>query len=366
MHICFYTTGDIRTLATMKRALGMANPLVKLGWNVSIIALDTIENRKRIELEAESAKTYYFNAEKTFKEVLEKQKLLKIIKPDIVWICSLGVRNFILPNKYKILIEHSELSSAIPENKGLKKIRIKFFELFSLLYDGSICASAYLYEYYKIKAKNYFRTIPIHYSPYAYNPTIINLPAVKYQELLVQYGSFKNFIYMGTLTKNYGLFTMLEAVKILKGRYKNFRLFLLGNGRDKEKATNFINSNNLSDFVVFTGYVEESDLTSYFKLADAFISPLNDTIQDWARCPSKIYMYIPFNKPILTGKIGEAKEIFGDKGFYFDSNKPITLSTLMSAICQNNIDKNTINIELHSWEQRSIDFDNWYKKNYMQ
>jgi glycosyltransferase involved in cell wall biosynthesis len=366
MRICFYTTGDIKTLATMKRALGMTNPLVKLGWEVSIIALDTIENRKRIELEAESAKTYYFNTVKTFKEVLEKNKLLKIIKPDVVWICSLGVRNFILPtNKYKILVEHSELSSAIPDNRGLKKILIKFFELFSLFYDGSICASAYLYEYYKMKAKKYFRTIPIHYTPYAYNPIIINLPAVKYQALLGQYGSFKNFLYMGTITKNYGLFTMLEAVKILRDSYNNFKLFLLGNGRDKEKAINFINSNNLTDNVVITGYVEESDLISYFKLANAFISPLNDTIQDWARCPSKIYMYLPFNKPILTCAIGEAKEIFGEKGYYFDSIKPETLSTLMLKICQNNINKNAIEIDLHSWEQRSIDFNNWYKMNYI-
>ena len=37
MKICFITTGDIKNIATAKRALGLANPLADLGWEVSII-----------------------------------------------------------------------------------------------------------------------------------------------------------------------------------------------------------------------------------------------------------------------------------------------------------------------------------------
>ena len=42
--ICFVTTGDIKDIATAKRALGLANPLTELGWQVSIIMEDTEEN----------------------------------------------------------------------------------------------------------------------------------------------------------------------------------------------------------------------------------------------------------------------------------------------------------------------------------
>ena len=45
--ITFLTTGDIRKIATMKRALGMANPLADLGWQVSIVVMDCEENRSR-------------------------------------------------------------------------------------------------------------------------------------------------------------------------------------------------------------------------------------------------------------------------------------------------------------------------------
>ena len=43
--ICFVTTGDIKNIATAKRALGMADPLVELGWEVSILMEDTEENK---------------------------------------------------------------------------------------------------------------------------------------------------------------------------------------------------------------------------------------------------------------------------------------------------------------------------------
>ena len=67
MKICFYTTGDIKSIATMKRALGMADPLVNLGWEVFIIAMNTDENLKRIAMESSSAKPYYFNPTIKFK-----------------------------------------------------------------------------------------------------------------------------------------------------------------------------------------------------------------------------------------------------------------------------------------------------------
>lgn len=50
MKICSITTGDIKNIATAKRALGLANPLVDLGWDVSILMEDTEENRHRVSM----------------------------------------------------------------------------------------------------------------------------------------------------------------------------------------------------------------------------------------------------------------------------------------------------------------------------
>ena len=50
MKICFITTGDIKNIATAKRALGLANPLADLGWEVSIIMENCEEHRKLLQL----------------------------------------------------------------------------------------------------------------------------------------------------------------------------------------------------------------------------------------------------------------------------------------------------------------------------
>jgi glycosyltransferase involved in cell wall biosynthesis len=364
MKICFYTTGDINYIATMKRALGMSNSLVDLGWEVFIIALDTEENRKRISLEATLARPYYFSSSCSIGEIRQKHRLLNRISPDVVWVCSLGIRNFVYSRKWHILVEHSELGSGIPDNEGFKKLKTQFFEFISIYYTGLITASLYLENYFNNKIRKFNKKTPVHYSPYAYNKEVINLPDVIYPELKDKYNDNIIFVYMGTLTKNYGLFSMLNAAKVLSETHRNFKLLFLGRGRHFDEAKNFIVENNLGINIELLGYVEEKDLSSFFKLADAFISPLNDTVQDWARCPSKVYMYLPYKKPILTCKIGEPKEIFGMDGHYFDYNDPQTLANLMKGVVNNKTFQTTIDINKHSWKTRAIDFDMWFKREY--
>ncbi|MDR2409451.1 MAG: glycosyltransferase [Bacteroidales bacterium] len=344
----------------MKRALGMAEPLLKNGWHVSIIALDCEENKKRVEIEAPNVAVYYFREGGTFSEIKQKATILKQIRPDVVWVCALVARNFIFKRRYKVFVEHSELSSAIPDNKGVEKIFTKFLESFSIQYDGLICASRYLQNYYNKKTNK-----PILYSPYAYTEKVVNMPVDKILEDLQQLnkGRFV-FVYMGTLTRNYGLFTMLEAAKILADEHINFTLYLLGRGRDYENAKNFVQTNNLGDYIVISGYIEEEYLNTYFTLANVFISPLNDTIQDWARCPSKIYMFLPYRKPILTCKIGEPHEIFKENGCYFDNNSPASLANLMKTAMDNNCSFQIINALDHSWTLRAKSFIQWYKENF--
>ena len=46
------------------------------------------------------------------------------------------------------------------------------------------------------------------------------------------------------------------------------------------------------------GFVDEEDISQYFSVASAFISPMNDTTQDWVRCPSKMYLYLPIKNQL--------------------------------------------------------------------
>jgi len=371
MKICFITLGDIKFIATMKRAIGMADPLLSLGWEVAIIVQDSEENKKRISMECSDAvQVYYYPEGTAAEEVRVKTALVNEIAPDYILFCSFSFRNRILKNKLKlkstILIEHSELPSGIPDNRGLRKYAMLALEYWSVLYaDGLLCASKYLCKTYTTRAAQLFRKqLPVLYSPYAFNNEVVESPRVRYNELKEMYAGKTLLIYMGTLTRNYGLFTMLQAMEMISKERSDVHLLLLGQGRHQEEAKAFVKERELSSQVQFLGYTPEEELSSYFAAADAFISPLNDTVQDWARCPSKIYMYIPFNKPVFTCKIGEPLEIFGKDGYYFDNHAPVSLAALISQLALGKLKPATVDKAAHNWGKRAVDFTEWINSNY--
>jgi glycosyltransferase involved in cell wall biosynthesis len=366
MTICFVTIGDITSIATLKRALGMANPLQSMGWEVSIIAMDCPENRKRIGSECNSnVRAYYYQPGKALAEINEKTLLVKKINPQYINLCSYSYRNRLyktrLNGKPKIIIEHSELPSGIPDYNGIKKVGAYFFEYLSIIYaDFLICASKYLINTYQKRSSQVFKSdIPMLYSPYAFNKESLRKIQAGLPPLRGPYGKDTIILYMGTMTRNYGLFAMIDAMKIVKGESDGVKLLLMGRGRHLAEAKAYVSENNLQDCVEFLGYVPEAEIDIYFNRADAFISPLKDTVQDNARCPSKIYMYLPFRKPVFTCKIGEPKEIFGNNGFYFQYERPDTLAQLILDLKSGNLRKVNIPIEEHSWNNRSIAFHRW-------
>lgn len=366
--LTFITTGDITAIATMKRALGMANPLSNLGWQISIIALDCESNRERISLECkEDISTYYYQSGSVRDEVDQKTELVQKLNPDYIYLCSFSARNRVIKSRInkdtKVILEHSELASSIPDRKGIKKIVAYLFEIYSVIYAHYlVCASTYLVEHYGRLAKKVFKNnIPIEYSPYAYNDSVMDYPPIIINQLHDKYQGKNIFLYMGTMTRNYGLFTMLQAAELLKKRNiaEKFTLLMMGKGRHLNEAQEYVKSNGLEDVIEFTGYTPETHLSSYFERADAFISPLNNTVQDLARCPSKIYMYLPFQKPVFTCKLGEPYQIFGESGYYFDNEQPDTLADLMQDFVQRNVENISVDIEQHSWKKRAENFTNW-------
>ncbi|MFI3293146.1 MAG: glycosyltransferase [Rikenellaceae bacterium] len=377
--ICFVTTGDIKDIATAKRALGLANPLLELGWRVSIIMEDTSENRHRVALECDdSIQLHYFSGCGVWAERKAKDRIIKEINPDYLYICAFVVRNIVgLTHSSKKLVEHSELQSRI-ENVGYRKrVASYMVEYFSIIYSNAIFnASKYLQELYLARGRRICRTmicrtIPMLYFPYAYNPSIVNIVDVDYvDDKFKKFKGYKNFIFLGSVAKNYGVFTILEAVKSMVSTHKGFKVLILGKGRDYEEALQYIKDNRLEEYVSMEGYVDEEDIASYFSMASSFISPMNDTIQDWARCPSKLYMYLPYCKPIISCRIGEPYQLLRGEGYYYDHGNSSQMALQIKRVIDEDgenscVEQNRQNIYSlnHTWAKRAEEFDRWITQN---
>jgi len=365
MKICFITTGNIKYIATSKRAFGMANPLSNLGWDVHLLIEDVEENRKRSLMECnENVTVHYFPKGNALAELKSKNTILKSIKPDVIYLCAFVFRNIVRKYGAKALSEHSELQSAIQDLKVIKRYQVKFLENYSILYsDGVLCASKYLEKFFIQKANKYHSKINVMHFPYAYSKELYKaLPDELLTNNFISLKDKINFVYLGTITNNYGAKLMVTAFDTLLKTHSNIRLIMLGRGRHYDETLALVKEKGMDEGILMPGFIEEEDIERYFSVADAFISPMNDTIQDWARCPSKLYMYLPYKKPIFTCKIGEPYEVLKDDGKYFLTGSADNLAETIKDFLENDTTSSTVNPDLHTWEQRTMEFDQWTKK----
>jgi len=360
--IVFITTGDIKNIATSKRALGLANPLSDLGWEVYIIMEDTVENHHRISMECDKrTNVYYLTYSSPNNERKKKEALIKQINPDVVYICAFVFRNIVnTPKKCVRVVEHSELQSRIPDVKGVHRMRAYIQEFYSIIYStGLLNASRYLEKVFHKRAKWLLKSkMPMLYFPYAYNKDIyiIDTNACR---LMKKNNGDRIFVFLGSLALNYGAMTMVKAFEKISQIRKEIKLLLCGCGSAYKQVCEYIKIHHLENTVFAMGYIEEEDIPGYFTLADAFIVPMNDTIQDWARCPSKLFMYLPYKKPIITCKIGEPYETLGNKGCYFTPSDADSLAQTILALVQNNQWILDIDPLLHEWTARAKELDKW-------
>ena len=364
--ICFVTTGDIAAIATAKRALGLANPLSDLGWMVHVIMEDTDENRHRAAMECdERVKVHFMSYTSPIDEKNKKSSLLEEIKPDYVYLCAFVFRNMVSVNfKCKKLVEHSELRSAITDVSWWRRGYELFSEYYSLVYaDGILNASVYLQKLNRKRAGRILREkLPMLYFPYAYNGDLCKM-VVRKDCVGWEKSDGDVFVtYLGSLSRAYRTIDIAKAVHRI-GRV-DIKLLLLGDGDDRQRIQAYVAENNLGQQVWMPGYVNEELIPTFFSLTDVFVLPMNDTVQDKARCPSKLYMYLPYGKPIVTAKVGEPYEVLKDNGIYYATGSVDDLSrAILTALS-----KKTLGLDsrCHEWTERAKQFDEWIKRSFGQ
>ena len=78
-----------------------------------------------------------------------------------------------------------------------------------------------------------------------------------------------NLISVGRLSKEKGQKDLIDVVKLLKEKYEDIKLYLIGDGNQKETLENYIKQNNLSKNVILTGFLSKNDIE--LKMLDSYI-----------------------------------------------------------------------------------------------
>ena len=356
MQIVFLTMNSFSKFVTYKRAVGMGESLAKLGHHVYIVALDCQENRERMQVEAPHCIPLWYDANGIFLEVVQKLRHLRKICPDYVYSSVYSIRNLsglqlFYPKQTRSILEFCELYSGIEKHKR-RWAKLEYLALRH--YDMFLCASNYLKTVFIERLCRLGWNKPITYSPYAYPVYLKPLPKSGDGQ--------KRIMFMASLWKGYGIFDVLAAFELVAKQLPDAKLDVLGRGPAMEEAMAWVGAHGLTASVVFHGYVAESDINAWFSKASVFISPLHDTVQDRARCPSKLYYYLPYNKPIVTCELGDPYDTLGPFGYYY---KPDDVSDMARALIRALNDSDGFEypkdfLARHSWDARAADFVKWH------
>ena len=320
MHFCFLTIGTFSENAMMKRVKGLAPHIAAAGHDVIIVAQNTDENREYFStVEAEKK---FFSSSGLLQEIRQKARVIWKRRPDVVYACGWGLRNLPALLGNIAVVEHAELLSSFPAHERGILLRLKDYllEWGSLMgSDGFVLASGYLYHIYD--RRDLLGIVDKLRLPYG-----LHLDGRSTDRSNKSKGKVSRILYMGSLYASYGIFDIVDAAAHVSKTEEPAEFVILGDGPGRAQAIERARRLDIGDHIQFEGYVDEEVLGEHLSAADVFLAPMFDTVKDKARCPSKIPMYMRYQRPIVTCRIGEVPAYLGENGFYFRPGNPESMA----------------------------------------
>lgn len=212
-----------------------------------------------------------------------------------------GMKSFIEINEFPFVGKEKAISSKLK--------RWFFMHLIIPFYDGHIVISENLKNYisrYKSKKSK-----------------VIKIPIIT--ERIKQWGKNEQspfdvpyLFHAGSLFEQKdGILTVIEAfgvaIKKLDSPIKYVFTGKVENSPHNSDILKLIEKYQLKDKIVFTGYIQESQLSRYYINASLAIVHKYDTLQNRYCFATKLAEYIKYGVPVITTNVGEAKYFFEDE-----------------------------------------------------
>jgi glycosyltransferase involved in cell wall biosynthesis len=113
----------------------------------------------------------------------------------------------------------------------------------------------------------------------------------------------KVITYMGSFFYFSGLPQVVKRFSELASKEKSVKLLLIGGGEQDKELRDMVSQLNLTDRVIFTGFVSYDDLPSYLSLSTVAINPLEISRVASIAFPNKVLQYLATGLPVVSTRL---------------------------------------------------------------
>jgi len=188
------------------------------------------------------------------------------------------------------------------------------------------------------------------------------------ETIKVEEGVSEKFVvfYHGVFTATRGLNETIASIKLLRDKYPNIMLFLLGTGPSLCNLRDLIDKENLEKNVILHDSVDYVDVPRFISMADVCIVPLPNNNYWRFQCPLKLLEYLAMEKVVLITDIPAHRAVVGQNmcGVFIPSAKAeeIAESIIFAYNNQDNLEKwgkigRKIIEDKYTWEKVSGDLE---------
>ncbi len=127
-------------------------------------------------------------------------------------------------------------------------------------------------------------------------------------DIKTRVGNVKNILFLARVEREKGVLIVIEAFNILKKKYKESTLTIVGSGSFLEEAKQFA-ENHLVQDIHFTGALYGMDVADQYRKSDIYILPTTHG----EGMPTTVLEAMVFGLPIITRAVGGLNDFFDTK-----------------------------------------------------
>jgi len=187
----------------------------------------------------------------------------------------------------------------------------------------------------------------------------------KYVSLKVETKSHKETIvilFLAWVTKNKGIYDLIEAVLLLHRDKINFTLLIAGNGNDFKPVYDLISNSEIRSNVKFLGWVSGGDKLKLLEKSDIFVLPTY-----FEGYPNSLIEAMASGKACVATRVGSIPDIITnlENGLLYDSKNVNQLYACLKLLIQNPVLRQSLSTkarhQVESINSKNIIVEKWKK-----